>query len=87
MISMIDLVGWCATAVFVGSYFFRRPQMLRRVQMAGALLWIGYGVAMKAAPVIVANLLVLGAALWTARRGAQAALAAETDGSGKLPGL
>jgi hypothetical protein len=36
--------------------------------MAGSILWIAYGVLMHAAPVVVANLLVLGAAAWTARR-------------------
>jgi hypothetical protein len=61
-------IGWVATGVFVGSYFFRRPATLRRVQMLGAVLWIGYGVLMKAPPVIVANVLVLAAAVWTARR-------------------
>jgi hypothetical protein len=26
----IDWLGWAATAVFVGSYFFRRPATLRQ---------------------------------------------------------
>jgi hypothetical protein len=68
---MIDYLGWAATAVFVGSYFFKRPESLRRVQMLGALMWVAYGVFMNAAPVVVANVLVLGAALWTARRGGE----------------
>lgn len=71
---MIDLVGWCATAVFVGSYFFRRPHMLRRFQMVGASLWLLYGVLLQAPPVIGANLLVLLAALLTARRAPQQAV-------------
>jgi len=65
---VIDLLGWCATAVFVGSYFFRRPQVLRRVQMAGAALWLTYGLLLRAPPVVGANLLVLLAALVTAPR-------------------
>jgi len=36
--------------------------------MAGATMWIAYGVLMQAAPVIVANVLVLGAAGWASRR-------------------
>jgi hypothetical protein len=68
----IDYVGWAATAVFVGSYFFRRPATLRRVQMGGASMWIIYGILMKAPPVIVANVLVLLAAVVTARRAAPA---------------
>ena len=66
---MIDLLGWAATAVFVGSYFFRRPDALRRIQMVGALMWVAYGLLMRAPPVVAANLLVIGAAAWTARRG------------------
>jgi hypothetical protein len=65
-------LGWSATAVFVGSYFFRRPSMLRAAQMSGALLWVLYGVLIKASPVIVANVLVFSAAAWTMFRTASA---------------
>jgi hypothetical protein len=60
-----DYLGWLATAVFAGSYFSRRPDTLRHVQMAGAAMWIAYGFLIGAAPVVAANLLVLGAAAWT----------------------
>jgi hypothetical protein len=63
---LIELVGWIATAVFVGSYFFKRAELLVRVQMAGAVIWAAYGLLMGATPVVVANLLVLGAAGWKA---------------------
>ena len=66
--NLADLVGWTATAVFVGSYAFKQPEMLRRVQMIGASIWIGYGVLMQATPVVVANVLVLGAAAWASWR-------------------
>ena len=46
-----DWIGWVATAVFVGSYLCTRADALRKVQMVGAALWIGYGVVMQAAPV------------------------------------
>jgi hypothetical protein len=68
--SWINLLGWTATAVFVGSYFFSRPSILRAVQMCGAVLWITYGVLIGASPVIVANALVFTAAAWTAFRAA-----------------
>jgi len=55
---MIELVGWTATAVFAVSYFCRRPAAMRRVQALAATLWIIYGIALKAPPVIVANLVV-----------------------------
>lgn len=65
---MIDYLGWTATAVFVSSYFFNQVQWLRRAQMAGAVLWITYGVLLGALPVVVANLLVFSAAAWTGLR-------------------
>ena len=39
--------------------------MLRRIQAGAALLWVIYGVAIDAAPVIVANLIVAAAALYS----------------------
>ena len=68
----IDLLGWAATAVFVGSYFFASPTLLRGAQMIGALLWMSYGILIDAAPVIVANALVFSAAAWTTFRKAPA---------------
>jgi len=69
---MTDLLGWVATAVFVGSYFFKRPALLRAMQMAGAALWIVYGVMIGAIPVVVANGLVFSAAAWTLLQARQA---------------
>jgi len=69
--SWINALGWTATAVFVGSYFFSRPSILRAVQMGGAVLWIVYGVLIGASPVIVANALVFSAAAWTVFWGAR----------------
>jgi len=65
---MTEYLGWLATAVFVGSYFCKRGRALLHVQMAGALLWVVYGVLMQAPPVVAANLLVMSAAAWTATR-------------------
>lgn len=64
---MTDLVGWLATAVFLSSYLVR-PSYLLRVQIAGALIWVGYGVLMSAPPIIAANLLLIVAAGWSWRR-------------------
>lgn len=64
----IETVGWMATGVFVVSYFFPRPTQLRAAQMLGALLWLGYGLLIHSSPVIVANILVFGAAAWTTYR-------------------
>jgi hypothetical protein len=64
-----QMLGWVATAVFVGSYFFARPAALRAVQMFGAVLWIVYGCLIEATPVVAANALVFAAAAWTFARG------------------
>ena len=65
---MTAYLGWAATAVFIASYFFSRPAVLRSVQMVGALMWVTYGTLIGAPPVIVANVLVFIAAGWTAVR-------------------
>ena len=62
---MTDTLGWVATALFVSSYFFTRPALLRAAQMLGASLWIVYGAMIGAIPVVVANGLVFAAAAWT----------------------
>jgi hypothetical protein len=62
-----DLVGWAATATFAVSYFCRDPRTLRLIQAAAATMWLAYGIALKAAPVIGANVIVVGLALWSAR--------------------
>lgn len=65
-----EWIGWVATAAFASSYFCRDARMLRAVQGAAAILWIGYGVFIRATPVVVANVIVAAAAgysMW--RRG------------------
>jgi hypothetical protein len=66
----MDLVGWIATAVFTASYFFRRADHMRRVQVLAACLWIAYGLQSGAVPVVAANALVVFAALFAGRTNA-----------------
>jgi hypothetical protein len=66
--ALVESLGWAATAVFVGSYFFSRAEALVRAQMVGAIMWTAYGVLVRAPPVVAANVLVLAAAGWKARR-------------------
>jgi len=66
---MIEWVGWIATAVFAVSYFYRRPAAMRRIQALAATLWIIYGIAIKAPPVIVANLVVAAVAIISSFKG------------------
>jgi hypothetical protein len=62
-----DGVGWLATAVFAVSYFCKGKQ-LRIVQGLAALLWMSYGLMIRAVPVVVANLIVSSLALYSAWR-------------------
>jgi hypothetical protein len=65
---MLDALGWTATAIFSTSYFCRQPAMLRRIQAGAACLWIAYGVALHSFPVVVANVIVAAAALYSSLR-------------------
>lgn len=65
---MTDWIGWVATAIFALSYIAKSAQTLRRVQAVAACLWIGYGVAVSAAPVVVANVIVAAVAVLSSRR-------------------
>src|SRR5438093_12656065 len=51
----VTAIGWVATVAFASSYLFRRPATLRKIQAAAAFLWVVYGLAIGAVPVVVAN--------------------------------
>ncbi|PYX84176.1 MAG: hypothetical protein DMG70_07370 [Acidobacteria bacterium] len=61
----MDWIGWVATVVFAISYLFREPAKLRWIQAVAALLWLGYGLAIHALPVVVANAIVASAAVYS----------------------
>jgi uncharacterized protein with PQ loop repeat len=63
-----DSVGWAATAIFAVSYFVKDSGKIRKVQAAAASAWACYGVLIHSLPVIVANLIVVTFALYTAWR-------------------
>jgi hypothetical protein len=65
---LVEALGWVATATFIGSYFFKRAEMLVRVQMVGGVLWVVYGALVGAKPVVAANVLVVAAAAWKSWR-------------------
>jgi hypothetical protein len=63
--TILNSIGWVATAVFASSYFFRQAATLRKIQAGAALLWVVYGFLIGAMPVVVANLIVAGAAVYS----------------------
>jgi hypothetical protein len=62
---MIDGIGWIATAIFLASYTCKDAKKLRLTQAAAALLWVAYGTVLHAVPIVVANLLVAGVAVYS----------------------
>jgi hypothetical protein len=57
-----------ATAIFAVSYFVRNPATMRWIQAGAAVCWMIYGILLHARPVIVANLIVVTLAAFTAWR-------------------
>jgi hypothetical protein len=64
----LSLLGWTATGFFASSYFFRKAAALRAIQAAAAVLWIVYGLNIHSGPVVVSNLMVGIAAIYTSWR-------------------
>jgi len=64
----VSMLAWVATAVFASSYFYRDAATLKKIQAAAACLWIAYGTTIGAVPVVVANLIVAGAAFYSSLR-------------------
>ena len=65
MSSGLSWIGWIATAAFCSSYLCKSQITLRRVQAGAAVLWVVYGGLIHALPVVVANLIVAGVALYS----------------------
>ena len=65
---LLNVLGWTATAFFASSYFFKKAGALRGIQAAAAVLWIVYGIEIHSAPVVVSNLMVGVAAVYTSLR-------------------
>ncbi len=63
--SLLSWIGWIATAVFSTSYFFKGATTLRWIQAGAALLWVTYGLLIHAMPVVVANVIVAAAAVYS----------------------
>jgi len=74
-VSMLSSIGWVATAVFACSYFAKSPARLRMVQALAALMWIAYGFLIHAMPVVVANVIVAVAAVYSSIRQREGAIA------------
>jgi hypothetical protein len=70
--TLLSWIGWIATAVFSTSYFFKGASTLRWIQAGAALLWVTYGLLIHAMPVVVANVIVASAAVYSSHAASRA---------------
>ena len=56
---MIDVLGWIATAVVVGSFAIQDVRKLRIVNMIGSILWIAYGFLKQDNPIIFVHISII----------------------------
>ena len=56
---MIEVLGWIATAVVVGSFAIQDVRKLRIINMIGSMLWIAYGFLKQDNPIIFVNLSII----------------------------
>ena len=56
---MIDVLGWIATAVVVGSFAIQDVRKLRMINMIGSILWIAYGFLKQDNPIIFVNISII----------------------------
>ena len=56
--TLLNSIGWIATAVFSCSYFAKNSGRLRIIQAVAAIMWVVYGLLIHAMPVVIANLIV-----------------------------
>jgi hypothetical protein len=61
----LDWIGWIATGLFLASYSCKDQRKLRLTQAAAALLWVAYGAVLQAVPIVIANVLVAGVAIYS----------------------
>jgi len=63
-----NFLGWVATATQTSSYLFRKAETVTKIQAGAALLWLTFGLLIASKPVVVANVIVGGAALFASLR-------------------
>ena len=56
---MIDVLGWIATAVVLGSFAIQDVRKLRMINMIGSMLWIAYGFLKQDNPIIFVNISII----------------------------
>ena len=55
----LEIVGWIATFVIIGSFLINDMLKLRSVNLIGATLWLGYGIIAGSFSIIFLNIVVM----------------------------
>lgn len=55
----LEIVGWIATFVIIGSFLINDMLMLRSVNLIGATLWLVYGIIAGSFSIIFLNIVVM----------------------------
>jgi len=55
----VEILGWCATALVIGSFLFKDMLRLRVTNLLATATWAVYGLIKMDGPLIVVNLTVM----------------------------
>ncbi|WP_342371907.1 hypothetical protein PCC79_11580 [Propioniciclava soli] len=69
----VDIVGYLASALIVASLAMRSVVRLRTVSLIGSLVFVAYGIAISAIPVIITNAAIAVINVWYLRKELQPA--------------
>ena len=58
-ISILEIVGWIATFVVIGSFLVNDMLKLRSINLMGATLWLIYGIIASSYSIIFLNVVVM----------------------------
>ena len=58
-ISTLEIVGWIATFVVIGSFLVNDMLKLRSINLVGATLWLIYGIIASSYSIIFLNVVVM----------------------------
>ena len=58
-ISTLEIVGWIATFVVIGSFLVNDMLKLRSINLMGATLWLIYGIIASSYSIIFLNVVVM----------------------------
>ena len=59
VISTLEIVGWIATFVVIGSFLVNDMLKLRSINLVGATLWLIYGIIASSYSIIFLNVVVM----------------------------